>query len=359
MNTASTPISLGRIDLPHRIAMSPMTRSRTYGPGATVTMMNVEYYRQRASAALIITEGIQPSEVGQGYPDTPGLHTSEQVAAWEAVTEAVHAEGGRIVAQIMHTGRIGHPLLTEHRLQPVAPSVVRAEGTVHTSEGKKEIAEPRELSGEEIEQTIEDFVTASRNALEAGFDGVELHGANGYLIHQFLAPNTNLRTDEWGGGLDGRTRFAIETARRVAAAVGGGRVGIRLSPGNPLNGIEETDPEDNREVYLRLLDELNPLGLAYLHLLEAGDRGLTQELRARWDGPLVLNPFTGFDPTGPDSLELLDDGTADVITFGQLFLANPDLPARIAAGGPFNVPDRSTFYAGDERGYTDYPALAS
>ncbi|MFC7465478.1 alkene reductase [Brachybacterium sp. GCM10030252] len=358
MSIAFEPLTLGSIELHSRIAMSPMTRSRAYGPGATVTSLNAEYYRQRASAGMIVTEGIQPSEVGQGYPDTPGLHTAEQVEAWKSVTSAVHAEGGRIVAQLMHTGRIGHPLLTPGRLQPVAPSAVRAEGYVHTSEGKKNLAAPRELSEEEIEQTIGDFVRAARHAVDAGFDGVELHGANGYLIHQFLAPNTNRRQDRWGDSLEGRTRFGLLVAREVAGEIGADRVGFRISPGNPLNGIEETDVEDVRRVYEHLVRGLADLDLAYLHLLEDRQRAFTHQVRSLWPSTLVLNPFTGAEPTGPKQLALLEDGTADVLTFGRMFLANPDLPARLAVGGPFNEPHPTRFYSGDERGYTDYPALA-
>ncbi|MFF3516499.1 alkene reductase [Streptomyces sp. NPDC002573] len=354
MTTAFDPIVLGGRHLANRVAMAPMTRSRAYGPGAEPTELMATYYAQRAAAGLIVTEGIQPSPVGQGYPDTPGLHTSGQVRAWRTVTDAVHREGGVIFAQLMHTGRIGHPSLLPDGLVPVAPSAVAAEGQVFTHEGPKDFVTPRELSEAEIRQTIDDFATAARNAIEAGFDGVEIHGANGYLIHQFLAPYTNLRTDGWGGDTEGRIRFAAEIVTAVAEAIGSHRLGLRLSPGNPYNDMSEDNPG---EVYAALLDRISGLGLAYLHLLEGPDRDLTAQLRKAWPGTFVINPFTYPDVTGPDALKLIEDGSADMVAYGALFLANPDLPRRLAAGGPFNTPNPETFYGGDHRGYTDYPSL--
>ncbi|WP_030270332.1 alkene reductase [Streptomyces sp. NRRL B-24484] len=354
MTTAFDPIVLGGRRLASRLVMAPMTRSRAYGPGAEPTELMATYYAQRAGAGLVVTEGIQPSPVGQGYPDTPGLHTAGQVEAWRQVTDAVHREGGVIFAQLMHTGRIGHPSLLPDGLVPVAPSAVAAPGQVFTHEGPQDFVTPRELTDAEIRRTVADFAAAARNAIEAGFDGVEIHGANGYLVHQFLAPNTNLRTDGWGGGPQGRIRFAVEVVTAVAEAIGGDRVGLRISPGNPYNGIAEDDP---REVYEALLDGIAGLDLAYLHLLEGPDRDLTARLRKAWQGTFVLNPFTHPAATGPEALALVEDGTADMIAYGALFLANPDLPARLAAGGPFNTPDPATFYGGDHRGYTDYPAL--
>ncbi|WP_405959052.1 alkene reductase [Streptomyces sp. NBC_00868] len=354
MTTAFDPIVLGGKPLASRIAMAPMTRSRAYGPGAEPTELMAEYYAQRASAGLIVTEGIQPSPVGQGYTDTPGLHTPGQVAAWRTVTDAVHREGGVIFAQLMHTGRIGHPSLLPDGLVPVAPSAVAAKGQVYTHEGPKDFVTPKELSEAEIRQTINDFAHAALGAVEAGFDGVELHGASGYLIHQFLAPTTNLRTDAWGGTVEGRIRFAVEVTAAVAAAVGSHRVGLRISPGNPFNDIAEPRPA---EVYEALLDKLADMDLAYLHLMEGPDRDLTARLRKTWTGTFVLNPFTYPEVTGPEALKLIEDGTADMVAYGALFLANPDLPRRLAADGPFNAPDASTFYGGDHRGYTDYPTL--
>ncbi|MEV0537226.1 alkene reductase [Kitasatospora sp. NPDC050463] len=356
MTTAFDPIVLGGRRLASRIAMAPMTRSRAYGPGAEPTALMAQYYAQRAGAGLIVTEGIQPSPVGQGYPDTPGLHTAGQVAAWRSVTDAVHREGGVIFAQLMHTGRIGHPSLLPEGLVPVAPSAVAAKGQVFTHEGPKGYVTPKELSEAEIRQTLADFATAAHNAMEAGFDGVEIHGANGYLVHQFLAPNTNLRTDAWGGGVEGRIRFAVEVVTAVTEAVGSDRVGLRISPGNPYNDIAEPQPG---EVYEALLERIAGLGLAYLHLMEGPDRDLTGRLRKAWPGMFVLNPFTYPEVTGPEALKLVEDGTADMVAYGALFLANPDLPARLAAGGPFNTPDAAAFYGGDHRGYTDYPTLSA
>ncbi|GLW14114.1 alkene reductase [Streptomyces sp. NBRC 13847] len=354
MTTAFDPITLGAGNLANRLVMAPMTRSRAYGPGAEPTELMATYYAQRAGAGLIVTEGIQPSVVGQGYPDTPGLHSAGQVRAWRTVTDAVHHEGGAIFAQLMHTGRIGHPSLLPDGLEPVGPSAVTAKGQVFTHEGPKEYVTPKELTEAEIRQTIADFAAAARNAIEAGFDGVELHGANGYLIHQFLAPNTNLRTDAWGGDTEGRIRFAVEVTAAVTEAIGADRVGLRISPGNQYNDIAEDNPD---EVYLALLERLAGLDLAYLHLMEGPNRDLTPRLRKAWPGTFVLNPCTYPDVTGPDALGLIEDGSADMIAFGSLFLANPDLPRRLASGGPFNAADKATFYGGDHRGYTDYPAL--
>ncbi|WP_026248764.1 alkene reductase [Streptomyces sp. LaPpAH-108] len=354
MPTAFDSVTIGKTRLANRIAMAPMTRSRAYG--GLPSELTVEYYAQRASAGLIITEGIQPSVVGQGYPFTPGLHSAEQVAAWRKVTDAVHAQGGKIFAQIMHTGRIGHPVLLPDGLVPVGPSAVAAEGQGFTPEGPKDFVVPRELTEADIEQTIADHVTASRNAIEAGFDGVELHGANGYLIQQFLAPDSNRRTDAWGGSVEGRIRFAVELTTAVADAIGADRLGLRLSPGSTLNDIHEPDP---RPTYDALVRQLAPLGLAYLHVLEAGDRDVTLALRGLFPGTFILNPNTGERPTGPEDLVLIENGTTDMLAFGQLFLANPDLPARLAAGGPFNTADPATFYGGDATGYTDYPTLSA
>ncbi|MFF8271762.1 alkene reductase [Streptomyces sp. NPDC016562] len=356
MTTAFDPIDLGSVRLANRVAMAPMTRSRAYGPGASATPAMSTYYAQRAGGGLIITEGTQPSAVGQGYPDTPGLHSEEQVAAWRKVTEAVHREGGVIFAQLMHTGRISHPALLPDGLHPVAPSAVAAKGQVFTHEGPKDFVTPKELSEAEIGETIADFAAAARNAIAAGFDGVEIHGANGYLIHQFLAPNANQRTDGWGGSVEGRIRFGVEVAAAVAVAIGGERVGFRISPGNPYNDIAE---DDLTATYAALVKQLAPLSLAYLHVLEGPHRDLTLQLRKEWPAAFILNPFTHPDTTGPDALELIEDGTADMIAFGALFLANPDLPARLAANGPYNTPDPATFYGGDERGYTDYPTLTA
>ncbi|ARX82604.1 1,2-oxophytodienoate reductase [Streptomyces alboflavus] len=353
MTTAFDPIDLHGVSLANRIALAPMTRSRA-GAGGVPTDLVVEYYAQRASAGLVITEGVQPSLVGQGYPDTPGLHSAEQVEGWRKVTDAVHAKGGRIFAQLMHAGRIGHPSLLPDGLINVGPSPIAAAGQVYTHEGPKDFITPRELSGDEVRATIGEFVEAARNAIDAGFDGVELHGANGYLIHQFLAPGSNQRDDEWGGSPEKRIRFAVEVSRAVAAEIGAARTAIRLAPGNELNGIHEPDPD---EAYIALAKELGALNLAYVHVMEVGPiRDLVQRVRKEFGGVFILNPSTE-EPTGPDDLGLIEDGTADIVSFGALFLANPDLPARLKAGGPYNTPDKATFFGGDATGYTDYPAL--
>lgn len=359
MTTAFDPIEIAGKRLANRVAMAPMTRSRAYGPGASPTPMMATYYAQRASAGLIVTEGTQPSVVGQGYPNTPGLHSAEQVAGWRQVTDAVHRAGGVIFAQLMHTGRVGHPSLLPDGLMPVGRSAVAAAGQVFTLEGMKDFVTPVELTEAGIAQTINDFAQAARNAIDAGFDGVELHGANGYLLHQFLSTNANQRSDSWGGSIDGRIRFTVEVVRAVVDAIGAHRVGLRISPANALNDIVE---DGYRETYPALVDALEPIGLAYLHVMELGekaDRELTQELRKRFSGPFILNPSTPDAVTNIGELALVEDGTADMISFASLFLANPDLPARLAAGGPFNSPDRVTFYGGDEHGYTDYPALTA
>lgn len=356
MTTAFDSLDLAGTQLANRIALAPMTRSRA-GEGGVPTELVAEYYAQRASAGLVITEGIQPSVVGQGYPSTPGLHSAEQIAAWRKVTDAVHDKGGRIFAQVMHSGRIGHPVLLPDGLTPVGPSAVAATGQVFTHEGPKDFVTPRELTDAEIRETIADFVAAARAAVDAGFDGVELHGANGYLIHQFLAPNSNQRTDAWGGSVEGRIRFAVETVRAVVAEIGAARTAIRLSPGNPFNDVAEPAPE---ATYSALVRAIEPLGLAYLHLVEgtADDRALTESLRKQFNGTLVLNPASE-DVTGPEALALVEEGVADIVSYGALFLANPDLPERLRAGGPYNTPDRATFYGGDHRGYTDYPVLGA
>jgi N-ethylmaleimide reductase len=356
MTTAFEPLTAGRLHLRNRVVMAPMTRSRA--AGTVPTSDTATYYAQRATAGLIVTEGIQPSAVGQGYPFTPGLHTTEQVAAWRTVTDAVHAAGGTIAAQLMHTGRIGHPSTTEAvghgALTPVGPSAVRAAGQIFTPAGLQDHVVPEELTEEQIAATIADFAVAARHAIDAGFDGVEIHGANGYLLHQFLATNANQRTDRWGGSPENRIRLTLEVTRAVVAAIGADRTGIRLSP---ANGLGDTVEDDHVELYPLLVSELDRLGLAYLHLVEAGAPALTPVLRAAWSGTLILNA------AGPDladharRLDLVAGGAADAVSFGRLYIANPDLVARLSAGAPLARPDLSKAYGGDHHGYTDYPAL--
>jgi N-ethylmaleimide reductase len=354
MVTAFDDIELGKYRLANRIVMAPMSRSRAYGPDACPHPSAATYYRQRASAGLIVTEGIQPSPAARGYPATPGLYLPVQVDAWRKVTDEVHAAGGVIFAQLMHAGRIGHPSLLPAGTIPVGPSAVRAESQVLTPDGPKSCVEPRELDEDGITGVIEEFVLAAQNAVAAGFDGVEIHGANGFLVHQFLSDNANLRTDSWGGTALGRVRFAVSLASGVCAAIGAERVGFQISPGNPYNDMVEAGCHD---VYPMLVEFLDNLGLGYLSVSEGADRALTPKLQALWSTVFMLNPYTAPGRTGPECLRLVEDGAADMISFGAMFLANPDLPRRLAVGGPYAEPDPATFYGGDDRGYIDYPAL--
>lgn len=357
MTTAFAPLTAGALTLRNRIVMAPMTRSRADGTLATSDMAT--YYAQRAGAGLIITEGTQPSAIGQGYPFTPGLHSAEQAESWRPVTEAVHDAGGLIVAQLMHTGRIGHPSNPEATghgaLTPVGPSAVRAAGQIFTPAGLQDHVVPDELTQAQITDTIEDFATAARNAISAGFDGVEIHGANGYLLHQYFSTNANQRQDQWGGSIANRIRFALEVTRAVTAAIGADRTGIRLSPNNALG---DTTEDDYAELYPELVRELSSFNLAYLHLIEAGDPSLTPELRRIWPGALILNPADGADLAGQTGrLDLVASGAAEAVSFARLFISNPDLVTRLATGADFAEPDFSKAFGGDHTGYTDYPTL--
>ena len=348
--TLWTPVTVGTVQLPHRLAMAPMTRDRSRADGVPTTL-NAQYYAQRASMALIITEGVQPSGDGQGYLLTPGIHTEAHVAGWRVVTDAVHAAGGRIVAQLMHVGRAAHPDSTPHHRLPVAPSAVRPAGTMLTAAGPRAMPAPRALGSGEVAGVVEEFRHAASAAIAAGFDGVEVHAGNGYLIHQFLSDNANLRTDQYGGSVANRTRFAVEVASAVAAEVGAERTGLRIAPSNPYDDIAE---DGAHVLHAALVAALAPLGLAYLHLLHFGDEELLRQLRRAWPTALVLNR-AGADITA--RVADLDAGLAGVIAVGVMALANPDLPARLRAGAPLNEPDRTTFYGGDAHGYTDYPTL--
>jgi N-ethylmaleimide reductase len=358
-NDLFEPVTLGKLELPNRLIMAPMTRSRA-ARGGLATTLTADYYTQRAGAGLIISEGIQPSVLGQGSINTPGLHTREQVESWQQVTEAVHSAGGRIFAQLWHSGRIAHQSLYPEGGWPVAPSPV-ASGAQMVGPGGQMLDHPvpHELSLDGIAETIADFAAAARNAMEAGFDGVELHGANGYLIHQFLADNTNLRSDRYGGSIANRIRFALDVTTAVAEEIGPERTGLHISPGfsHPGINIQEKDPTS---LYLTLVREL-PNNLAYLHVMEALTRPITTSLRSEWPGALVLNPHPTPDsfPATPEiAADALRDGVADAVSLGTYWLANPDLPERVGTGGPYNTPDADKFYGGDHRGYTDYPSLS-
>lgn len=346
--TLFTPARIGDVALRSRIAMAPMTRNRS--PGAVPNDLNALYYGQRASAGLIITEGVTPDAGGRGYIDIPGLYNAEQVAGWRKVADAVHARGGAIFAQVMHTGRISHPDFLDGGT-PVAPSAVAARGDIFTREGPKPMPVPRALDAAEIPAVIATYGRAARLAREAGLDGVEIHGANGYLPSQFLSINANLRTDEWGGSVENRARFLIGAVTAAAEAIGPGRVGLRVNPGGTFNDVADTDPE---ATLTYIATALRGRGLAYLHLVGGAysydAAGIARRL---FDGPLILNG--GYDATRAEAD--LAAGRADLIAFGSSFLANPDLPERLRTGAGLNAPDAKTFYGGDARGYIDYPTL--
>ena len=350
------PLRVKSWELPSRLVMAPLTRNRAT-EGMVPGDLAVEYYRQRAGAGLIISEGTQPSAVGQGYLATPGIHTPEQVAGWRRVADAVHGEGGRIVVQLMHAGRVAHPD-NKDGLESVAPSALAAPDQMFTAEGPKPYPVPRALDTDEIPGIVEDFVHAARSAVEAGLDGVELHAANGYLLHQFLAPGSNERTDEYGGSPANRARLVVEVARAVAEAIGPERVGIRISPAHNIQGATEEDPADVEATYGALIEGIAPLGLAYLSVLADPSLELVQRLRKDFGGVLIAN--TGFvDVTTRERAQaLLDDDLADAVAVGRLFIANPDLPRRWQTGADLNEPDPATFYGGGAEGYTDYPSLA-
>ena len=348
------PYERGTLKLAHRLAMAPLTRNRAKDtiPGD----INATYYAQRASAAILVTEGTQPAAVGQAYVDTPGLHNDEQQAGWAKVADAVHAAGdAKLVIQLMHGGRVAHPVFTGET--PVAPSAVKASGQVFGPEGMVDFVEPRAFATEELGTLREEYVSAARRAIAAGAEGVELHAANGYLLHQFLSSNTNHRTDGYGSDVAGRIRFVVETVEAVAEAIGAQRVGIRLSPAHQFNDIDEADP---RETYDALLRAIAGIDLMYVHVMEtrpfAGYSTLEQA-RSLWPGTLMANEgFTEeFDLDEAD--RLIADGKVDLVSYGRRFLANPDLPQRLVQGAELNAPDQDTFYAGGERGYIDYPTL--
>lgn len=349
-----TPLTLGELELTNRLVMAPLTRVRSGKEGVPGPLV-AEHYRQRASLGLIVSEGIFPTPAGRSYPGQPGLVTSEQVEGWSKVTAAVHAEGGRMFAQIMHGGRVSHEDITGG-YEIVAPSAVAIEGEVRTGNGKKPYPLPRELTTDELPLVIQEIVAASRNAIEAGFDGVELHSANGYLLHEFLAPNTNIRTDSYGGSPANRTRFVIETVNAVVAAVGANRVGIRISPEHNVQDISETDRADVQATYQILVDSIAPLNIAYLSILHHEPAGeLVQDLRTRFRGTFLVN--TGFSEitTRDEAYALIDGGHADAVVVGRPAIANPDLVRRWRDGLPLNEPDPSTFYSEGAKGYTDYP----
>lgn len=345
-------VHLGRNSLPNRLVMAPMTRSRAQ-PDGTPGELAADYYAQRAGVGLIVTEGTQPSDDGQGYLTTPGIYTDAHVAGWKQITAAVHAKGGRIFIQLMHAGRMSHPDNTPHHRQGVAPSALASGTQMFTAKGMLDIPTPRALTTDEVHQTVADFRLAARRAIEAGADGIEIHGANAYLVHQFLAPSANRRDDGYGGSIGNRARFAIEVATAIAEEIGADRTAIRLSPGTLMWGIDEG--AEGPALYRHLVAELDKLGLAYLHLMHLGNEALLGDIRKLWSGPLILNrPGQPRDRIGAD----VASGLADLEAYGQMVLANPDFVTRLKTGAPMNEADRNTYFGGTARGYTDYPALS-
>ncbi len=354
-----TRYKLGDLELSNRMVMAPMTRCRAVS-GNVPNPLAATYYSQRASAGLIITEGAQVSPQGVGYVRTPGIHSPLQVAGWKKVTDAVHKAGGKIFLQLWHVGRVSHPDFLGGEL-PVAPSALPVEGDVHTPRGKKKIETPRALELKELPGIIDQFRKGAGNAKEAGFDGVEIHGANGYLLDQFLRDGSNRRADKYGGNLQNRVRLPLEVTEAVVGIWGAERVGYRISPHFSSYSMSDTDP---RETYSYFAKELNNIGIGYLHMVEpvggrmgaiAPDARLAPAIREIFEGALILNG--GYDARSGN--EAIEKDNADLISFGVLFLANPDLPRRFRENAPLNSADISTFYAGEEKGYIDYPEQLS
>ena len=353
-----SPFRLGPLALPNRILMAPMTRNRA-GPGNAPTALNATYYAQRAGAGLIVAEASQVSPQGLGYPGTPGIHSAEQIAGWKLVTDAVHAAGGRIFLQLWHVGRISHPSLQPDGALPVAPSAIAPAGQAWTLDGMKPYVTPRALETVQIPGIVAQYRQGAANAKAAGFDGIEVHAAHGYLLDQFLRDKTNQRTDQYGGSAENRTRLLVEVMEAVAGEWGGDRTGVHLSPTNlAFNDISDSDPAQTFSAAVRALDRL---GLAYLHLVEpgpadpvgAGPRLDAAFFRPLWRSALVVNKAYDLDRANAT----LRSGAADLVSFATLFLANPDLPERFRRGAAFNPPQRKTYYGGGAAGYTDYPAL--
>lgn len=351
MSKLWSSVKVGRLTLPHRLAMAPMTRSRAL-PDGTPGALSPLYYAQRASLGLLISEGTQPSDDGQGYLLTPGIYTEKHIEGWKRVADRVHAAGAYLFIQLMHVGRISHPDNTPHHRQPVAPSAIAPGVPMVTTSGVKEIPVPRALTLDEVRTTIDDLRIAAAAAVKAGADGIEIHGANGYLVHQFMAENANLRTDEYGGSPENRARFGIDVARALATEIGPDRVGFRISPGSTAGGLDEGP--NGFDVYRALIPELAKLDLAYLHVLHLGNDQFLEEMRAMWPNALLVN--RAGRPLEKLAVDV-DAGLADVAPVGAWALANPDLVDRLKSGSALNPPDRATFYGGSAHGYTDYPTL--
>ena len=365
MKTAKlfSPLKVGALTLPNRVFMAPLTRLRSIEPGDIPTPLMAEYYRQRASAGLIVTEATQISFQAKGYAGAPGLHTQEQLNAWKKITQAVHDEGGHIAVQLWHVGRISHNTLQPGQQAPVAPSAIAADTrtTIRDETGawvRVPCSTPRALETEEIPGIINDFRQATANAREAGFDYIELHAAHGYLLHQFMSPASNQRTDQYGGSIENRTRLTLEVVDASIAEIGADRVGIRISPLGPFNGLD--NGEDQEEAALYLIEELNKRGIAYLHISEpdwAGGKpystAFRDAVRAHFQGVIIgAGAYTA-----EKAEELIAQGFIDAVAFGRSYIANPDLVERLKSHAPLNEPKPETFYGGDAQGYTDYPTL--
>jgi N-ethylmaleimide reductase len=351
-----TPLGLGDLTLPNRLVMAPLTRNRAAMPGNVPQAMNATYYAQRSSAGLIISEAAQVSPEGIGYPATPGIHSEEQVQGWRTVNDAVHAKGGRLFVQLWYCGRISHPDLLPDKQQPVSASAIKPEGDAVTFEGLKPFVEPRALRTDELPGIVDQYRQAARRAVEAGFDGVEVHAANGYLLDQFLRDGTNRRDDSYGGSLENRCRLLMEVLSAVLESWEPARVGVRISPENSFNDIRDSDPQTTFDF---VASALSGKGLGYLHVVEGemmgGESNVDyRQIRNHFDGHYMAN--CGYDKARAQAA--IAGGAADMVSFGQLFIANPDLVERFKADAGLNTPDQDTFYGGDEKGYTDYPALA-
>lgn len=350
-----SPIGVGSLNLRNRIVMAPLTRSRA-GPGNVPHALNALYYAQRASAGLIISEATQIAPEGQGYIATPGIHSAEQIEGWKCVTKAVHITGGPIVLQLWHVGRISHPSFQPAGALPVAPSAVKPNAQAFTENGFEPIPTPRALATEEVPAIVEKYAQGARNALAAGFDGVEVHAANGYLIDQFLRDRTNKRTDRYGGGIENRTRFLMEVVDAVSAAVGAERTGVRISPQNTMNDIGDSDPQ---ALFNYVAERLAEKGLAYLHIIDGDTGGAVvppfdyKRLKDLFGGIVIVN--NGFDKARAN--KAIANGSADLVAFGKPFIGNPDLVVRLFLDAPLAPLNPETLYGGLEQGYTDYPVL--
>ena len=351
-----SPLTLGELELPNRVVMAPLTRVRSGASGVPGPLV-VEHYAQRASLGLIVSEGTYPSHAGRGFPGQPGLVTPDQLEGWKNVADAVNSAGGRIVAQVMHAGRVTHEGTTGGR-EVVGPSAIAINGETRTYEGKKPFPVPRALRVEELPAVVKEFVQASRNAIAAGLDGVEIHSANGYLLHEFLSPLSNQRDDAYGGSPANRARFVVEVVTAVAEAIGAGRVGLRISPEHNIQDALEPDADDVLATYSALIDGIAPLKPAYLSILHKEPAGvLVQNLRARFGGPVLANSGFGVITNREEALAILHDGHADAVVVGRQAIANPDLVHRWRENLPLNEPNPLTFYGEGATGYIDYPAL--